>query len=159
MGYNIAFYWLATWLIPYALRKEKFLILVKALIYPLIFVHNSFLNYRKAKLYQLMITPQVCYLERLLNDRWDSTLRRIVIVDAVWFPPTFMYQEAELKPVNLYQEGENNPVIIYTEGEAGVLLDDFVVLVPLDVIFDDAEMKGLLNIYKLAGTKYSIQRI
>lgn len=158
-SYDINFYKLAVWLTPHEYRKEKFLIILKALVYPLIFVHNVFLKYRKAKLYQLMITPQVCYLERLLNDRYDSELRRIKIDDGIFHLPIYIYQEDEIKPVYLFTEDENKPVYLYTDGEAGEVLDDFVVLVPVDIIFDMNEMKSLLNIYKLAGTKYTIQLV
>lgn len=106
-----------------------------------------------------MITPQVCYLERLLNDRYDSELRRIKIDDGIFHLPIYIYQEDEIKPVYLFTEDENKPVYLYTDGEAGEVLDDFVVLVPVDIIFDMNEMKSLLNIYKLAGTKYTIQLV
>lgn len=35
--------------------------------------------------------------------------------------------------------------------------DDFIVWVPVGVVFDINEMKALINYYKLAGKKYSIQ--
>jgi hypothetical protein len=157
--YKINFFTLAAWLIPKPDRTEVFIILVKAALYPLIFVYNSFLKYRKAKIYQLTITGQVCYLERLLNDRYDSSLRRIRIDDAIWHLPWFLFQEAENKPEYFFREGENNPVWLYTEGEAGIALDDFVVFVPASIIFEMAEMRELLNSFKLFGTKYKIQLV
>jgi hypothetical protein len=147
------------WLLHKALRKDKWTVLAKALVFPLIYVLNMFSLYRSAKLYQLMISPQVCYLERMLNDKYDFTLRRIKIDDAVWHLPWFIYQEDELKPQPLYTEAENNPVWLFTDGEAGEALNDFVVLVPLAIIFAQPEMRSAIDSYKLFGTTYTIQRI
>lgn len=157
--YTINFNKLALWLVNKANRKDRFLLLVKAILYPLINVHNSFSFYRKAKIYQLTITGQVCYLERLLNDKYDFTLRRIRIDDAVWHLPWFVYREPEEKPQFLYTESEGKTRYVYTEGEAGEVKDDFVVLVPLDIFFILDEMRSVIDSYRLAGTKYTIQRI
>jgi hypothetical protein len=133
------------------------LILLKAILFPLIQLHNAFLKYRDAKLYSLTITTQVCYLERMLNDRYDFTLRRIRIADAVWHLPWFLYQEAELKPEYLWQEAEGTAVVLYTEGESGAAKDDFVVLVPSILPFDPNEMRSAIDNYRLFGTQYKIQ--
>lgn len=160
MGYNvfdIVFQRLVKWWTPYTKRKPVFLTLMGVMVYPLAQLHQSFLRFKAAKLYQLKITPQVCYLEMMLNDSYDFTTRGIRIVDAKWYLPTYLYQEAELKPVYLYQESELKPVYLYTESEAGQFRDDFVVLVPAGVVFNIEEMKGKLDSYKLAGTHYKIQ--
>ena len=93
----------------------------------------------------------------MLNDSFDYTLRRIRIIDAIWYLPTYLYQEAELKPVNIYQESENHPVYLYQETEAGDFKDDFVVKIPAGLVFNQNEMRGKLDSYKLTGTHYKIQ--
>src|SRR5690348_8117477 len=102
--YNINIYKQAQWLLHKHLRKSKWVVFLKAMVYPLIKIENQFRIYRKAKLYQLEITGQVCYLEMMLNDSYDSSLRRIRIDDAVWHLPWFIYQEDELKPQAFYKE-------------------------------------------------------
>lgn len=156
--FDIDFFKLVAWLTPKPLRKEKFGVMMKACVYPLIYVHNLLIKYRDAKLYQLSITPQVCYLERMLNDRFDYTQRRIYIIDADWHLPMFLFQEDELKPVFLFRESENRPKALYTEGESGAALNDFVVMVPISLSFSEAEMRSLINSYKLFGTLYTIQK-
>jgi hypothetical protein len=158
-SYNLDFTRLVTWLTPKAFRKPKLAILLQAIVFPFVWLHANFLKYREAKIYQITITPQVCYLERMLNDRFDSSLRRISIGDAVWHLPLFIYQEAELKPQALFLESENHPRYVFTEGEAGSALNDFIVLVPSAVSFSDAEMRAMLDSYKLFGTSYTIQII
>jgi hypothetical protein len=156
-SFNLDLTKLVAWLTPKALRKAKFAVIIKAMVFPLISLHNAFMKYRKAKLYQLQISPQVCYLERMLNDRFDYSLRRIEIADAAWHLPSFIFQEEELKPLAIYREDEDKPLALYTEGEAGIALNDFVVLVPSAISFADAEMRALIDSFKLFGTKYSIQ--
>ena len=106
-----------------------------------------------------MITPQVCYLQRMLNDAYDFTLRRIVIDDAIWHLPWFLYTENELKPEYFFKESENNPAYLYTDGESGQALNDFVVLVPGSINFSEPEMRGNIDSYKLFGTTYTVQRV
>lgn len=157
--YQFNVYKMGGWLLNKVNRKVKLIVLLKALLFPLIYLHDYFIRYRKAKLYQLMISSQVCYLERLLNDRYDFTERRIRIDDAVWHQAWYLYQEDELKPEHLYLESENNPVWLYGENEAGELKDDFVVFVPSAVDFNENEMRSLLDNYRLFGTHYKIERV
>lgn len=155
--FNIDFFKLIIWLIPKRLRKTNVTIIFQACIFPLLYVHDRLIKYRDAKLYELKITSQVCYLERLLNDRYDYTQRRIYITDAAWHLPLFLYQEDELKPVFLFKETETKPVPLFTEGESGAVLNDFVVMVPASVSYSEIEMRSLIDRFKLFGTKYTIQ--
>ncbi len=157
--YDIDFNKLATWLLPKQLRKAKLLLLAKSCIYPLISLHNNFLKYRKAKIYQLTITSQVCYLEQMLNDKYDFTLRRIEIKDGEWFQPWYISQEAENKPKYLFRASENQPQYVYTGGEAGEFKDDFVVVVLASISFSIPEMRSAIDSYRLFGTRYTIQTI
>jgi hypothetical protein len=151
--YDIDYNKLAQWLLPPALRKDKTIGWLAALIRPVVWLYQVFLRYRKQKLYELTITPQVCYLERLLNDKYDYTQRRIRIVDAIDHTPLFIFQTAELKPVYLGAK------YIFTDSEAGDIQDDFVIKVPKDITFQDAEMISLVKQYKLAATKFKIQKV
>jgi hypothetical protein len=157
--YQIDFIKLVQRVLPTKLRTAERLAWLKCLTYPASYLYQQFLYFKTAKDYQLLITPQVCYLKLLLNNRYDNTLRRIVIVDGNDKPPVYLYQEAELKPVFLYQESEAQPVFFYTEGEMGTLTDDFVVEVPSSIVFEEAEMRSLLKSFKLAGTKFSIKYV
>ena len=115
------------------------------------------MQFRKAKLYQLLITPQVCYLEKMLNDRFDFTNRGIFIDDAKDKAPLYIFRRDELKPKYIYRRIENKPVYIYTRGESGTIKDDFIVFVPIQLRVNRPEMISLIKQYKLAGTKFKIQ--
>lgn len=156
--YDIKPYILARWLLPKPHRKTGLVVLMKTLLYPLFQAHDRFIRYREAKNYELLITTQVAWLERLLNDKYDSTQRLIYINDAEWHLPVFLYQEAESQPVYIYTTAENQPKWLYMEAEAGMVKDDFVVNVPQYVVMNESEMRSYLDQYKLFGTKYKIQR-
>lgn len=155
--YNINYARLVKWWTPFFLRYPVLLTILGVMVTPVALLHQSFLRFKTAKLYQLKITPQVCYLETMLNDSFDAVLRGIYITDAIWYLPTYIFQEAEDKPVYVYTEAEAQPIYIYTESEAGQFRDDFIVNVPAGVVFNMDEMRGKLDAYKLAGTRYKIQ--
>lgn len=157
--FNINYGKLTAWLTPVKLMSVEMVAWLNALVFPVTVLYQSFLRYRSQKLYALGITPQVCYLEKLLNDRYDYTLRRIRIDDALDKPPTYIFREDELKPLPVYTDAEALPVYIYTNGESGDIKDDFIILVPKDILFDDVEMLTLVKGYRLASMKPKIQRI
>jgi len=157
--YDINYEKVTTWMVPARIRRSKLVAFLKVMISGVVFLYQDFLRFRRAKLYELMITPQVCYLERLLNDRYDFTARRIRIVDGLDKPPFYIYQHDELKPKYIRKASEGQPQWIYTKGESGQLQDDFIVLVPQDIKFELAEMRSLVKVYKLAGTRFKIQKV
>lgn len=156
-SYDINFYTLAHWYTPRWLRKEKFIILIKACVYPLVLIHNTFIRYRKAKLYELKINYQVCYLEAFLNDRFDFTNRGIYIDDVVLFTYNFLYTRAETQPLWLYQRAENNPVVTYLRGEImGAFTYDFIIYIPVGVVYDEAEVRAMMA-NNLSGKRFKIE--
>lgn len=127
------------------------------MVYPVVQLYNLFLLYRTAVIYDLMITPQVCYLEALLNDRYDYTDRRIYIDDVIEQAPLYIYADAETHPIDLYTDSEALPVDLYTEGEGGDYADDFVIMVPAALVFSRIEMTSLVMLKRLPGMKFKIQ--
>lgn len=154
--YNIVYSKLVQWLTPAMLRKPRMLAWIGICTSPINFLYRDLLRFRSLTLYRLGITPQVCFLEKLLNDQYDFIGRGIHIVDAAQTDPTYIFQDAEEKPVYMYTDAENLPVFMYTDGEAGDLKDDFIVIVPLSVTFNHNEMTSLINAYKLASKQFKI---
>lgn len=157
--YEIEIYKQARWLINKPNRQSGIVTFVKALLSPLFFVHDRFLRFRQAKLYQLHITTQVVYLEKLLNDRFDFTPRRIFIADAEWHLPWFVYLDEEEKPQYVFREDEEQVLWLYTDGESGSVKDDFVVHIPSELSFNENELRSYLDSYRLFGTRYKIERV
>lgn len=157
--FDVDFPKLVRLLLPPRLRKIKHVAWLQALTNPVNYLYQQFRRNRDANLYRLYITPQVVYMERLLNDRYDISLRRIRIRDALVYAPQYIYQDQELKPVYIYQEEENNPVYLFTDDEIGSDSVDFYVLMPSDLIYNENEMTALIDNYKLAGKRYKIQKV
>lgn len=146
---------LVIWTTPERIQKPRITEWYQSLIKPVVTLYQAFRRYREAKDYQLSITPQVCYLEKLLNDRYDYTLRRIYIEDSIDKLPTYIFVEAELKPVYLGSK------TIYTNAEVGFAPNDFIIHVPLALqfTFEEPEMLSLVKAYKLAGMTPKIKYV
>ena len=155
--YNIVYTRLKLWLTPGLLTKAKLLAWLGIMVAPVQFLYQDLLRFRTQKLYELAITPQVCYLQKMLNDRYDYVQRRIVIVDAMEQDPVYIFRTSENKPQFFYRRSENQPVYFFTRGESGALRNDFVIQVPAAIVFPSAEMRSLVQTYKLAGKKFAIQ--
>src|ERR1035437_5972871 len=90
---------LLLWLLPPFLRKPVMLSWLTALITPIKSLYVDFVAYAAFSDYKLRGTGQVCSLIRVLNDRFDSTLRRIRIEDGSRFSRQFIFTTAENLPV------------------------------------------------------------
>jgi hypothetical protein len=155
--YDINFNNQARWNLAHYLRKVRMLAFIKILVFPFIVIYQDVMRFRKATLYDLMITPQVCYLEAMLNDRYDFVLRRIYIDEVEEFPPLYLYRRDEEKPVFIYRRSEAQPVYLYTRAEGALHADDFIVMVPNDISFNQLEMRSLVYKKRLPGMKFKIQ--
>jgi hypothetical protein len=156
--YDVNYKKLVRWLTPNRLRKSKMLAWLELLVSPVVAVYQNFLAFRKQKIYELGLSPLVPDLERMLRDKYDFTLRRIFIGDAQDKPTTYIYNRLENKPLFVRKRSEAQPKYLYTRGESGLLQDDFIVWVPMDIIFDFLEMGTLVKKYALPGMRFKIQR-
>jgi hypothetical protein len=157
--YKIDFEVIRQWKVPSLLRLDHFVVWLKALIYPIeVLSKTGMMPYKKAKDYELYITPQVCYLETLLNDRYDKIQRRIFIEDGLGFEPLWLYTDDELHPIDLYTSGEGITETLYTEGEVnGALSNDYVINIPAGVSFVPNELVSLVKKFHLFGMRFDIQ--
>jgi len=91
----------------------------------------------------MKITGQVTKLRYALNEKYDPSLRRIIIRDGTPTEQVYTFLEVENKPVYM-------PFFI---GGAAV---GFEVIIPMDLKPNDIYFRSLLNKYKLPGTTYLI---
>ena len=145
-------------LLPITLRRPVLMVLVKTLLYPVGRLLNRCADYDDNVRYRMAHNSQVTKLQALLNDLLDGDLRRVVVADA----------EDVLEPVALYDREVCKPLIIDTgdytlvseRGYNGVLSYDFVVRVPAAWRSNSAisaRLTSLVNTYKLASKRYTIQ--
>ncbi len=115
-------------------------------------IHYRWLQFRTDNIYKLNHNSQICYLRKALNDRFDSSLRRIVIASGNAYTRQYIYTDAEQKPKwlgTIYLHGDED------YSDTGV---DFIVKVPQDLQFSKYEMTALIDYYKLASKRYKIVR-
>lgn len=157
--YDVNWEKITTWLLAPATRRQRMLALAKALTSPINDIHTRFGFYRVNVLYRLGITPQVCHLERALNDRYDVMDRRIYISDGVEMDALPLFLKAESKPVKLYKKSEAIHQVLYTKSETSIFSADFIVNIPITVPFDIAELIAFVNSYKLASKTFKVKLI
>jgi hypothetical protein len=154
------------WMVPFEIRLVPLVQWVKALCSPVIKLYNEFIAYKNEKDYDLEITGQVCRLERMLNDKYDSRLRRIFITDGGGAEALWLYTDAELQPLIVYDDfeefidaGEREPdLYLYTDGEVdGDLVNDFVINIPISISFNRDELIGKVKRKRLPGMRFDIQ--
>jgi hypothetical protein len=145
-------------LLPTMLRRRTLLALLSPPFSYINRLHQAFRANREVNLYNLQITPQICYLEKMLNDRYDVSARNIYIKDSYtdYKPGTYIYIDAENKQLPIFLDSENRPKYLFDSSEMSTGGIDFIVCVPDSVAFDMEEMKALVNAYKLASKTFSI---
>lgn len=157
--YKVDFRRLSVWNIFTSIRLRRVVALLAAGVSMIEFVYEQFRQFKQYSEYRLRITPQVCYLEKLLRDRYDKEQRRIYIKRAQYFEEVYLYQEAENRPLFLPKYGEEmDDLVLYTDSETVSVGVDFIVMVPVDVVFNENEMNALLDSHKLPGMEHKIQR-
>ncbi len=157
--YHLDWRRLVRMLLPVNMRKARMIALSEAANSSLIWLYAQFLNFKLAVEYQLTITPQVCYLQRLLNDRFDFTLRRITIVDAPTYHAILLSIQIESKQLLLPLQGEENPIALPLRSEVAQYSSDFIIRMPNDVVYDIHELSAVLSKYKLSTKKFHINTI
>ena len=136
---------------PTFLRKRKLVAWLRTLAMPLNKLLDDFKVHRERDLYNLIHNSQVCYLRKALNDAFDPQLRRIKIEDGRQNQRLYIYPRSANRPlylgrVFLYQRGA------YIDG--GV---DFIVVLPQGLEYDRYKLEALVNFYKLAGKRWTIE--
>lgn len=151
-------------LMPLLNRDQLTLKWLNALIQPLVTLYLDFLNFRRSSLYKVSHNSQVVYLQKMLNDKFDDSLRRIRINNAVIKEPVWFYEPEDDKPVWFYEPEDNKPVIFYEDSDFNGDGVDFTVLVPSSLRPATAtaeqayitRMSGQINYYKLLSKNYTI---
>lgn len=154
--YNINYSKKAIWNIWPLLRKPNMMNWLIGLIWPVYDTQNNFLSFRDDIKYRMNIGPFACDIQRMLNDRYDITERRIRVEQSVQYRPIPFFLADENKPQRLFTSAEGNQMVLYTQSETTAYVVDFVVKVPVLVPFDNDEMASLVTIYKLESKSFKI---
>ena len=100
----------------------------------------------------LSITPQVCFLEKMLNDKYDKEQRRIRIEDPEVIEGRFFFPHTDT-PDKKFYFGKKAYFVKDTRYNNTDLR--FIVVLPVSIEATD-EMRALIDRYKLASVSYWI---
>lgn len=147
--FHIDFDVLVEILIPTCLRLAKMKAWLKVLISPLKTLYSIFKANRENNVYELTHSAQVCHIEAVLNDRYDTAMRRIKVLDGISIQPFWAGDDN----INSDYAGHSgDPDLNYAPHDADLLNgNDAVIEVPSVVAFDVSEMKALIDKYRLSG--------
>lgn len=109
--------------------------------------------------YALIFDCRKIYFEHYLNDMHDDELRRIFIRDVQNATTVFIYQTDELNaPLIILTEDEVTPPAgpyLYQESEVLNLIG-FEVVVPIGLVYNEAQLRKNIDIFRLPGKTYQI---
>ncbi|RXK57578.1 hypothetical protein ESA94_20480 [Lacibacter luteus] len=140
-------------------RKAKHNGWIKAVLQPLVTLYSLFVIYRNTQRYKLQITPQVCFLEKALNDKYDVELRRIYIDEPPEKQAIPLYRKTEAKKQVLYRKSEATELVLYRKNETSVFSVDFLIVIPVSIAIDMPELRAYVDSYKLVTKTYTVQFI
>lgn len=153
------------YLIPLQVRGAKFVAWLGSMLAPLQSLNATFKAWGDGQRYNLQFTGQVVYLERILNDLFDNSLRRIYIADPAgqYAVTTFLWNRIEAQATTYFYnkaEAATAPTV-RNRSEVFVALTDFVVKIPasLNVTLTKNQMKKIINRYRQAGKQYIFETI
>jgi len=156
--YNIDYIKLIKHTIPVAFRLPRMIAFITWLTQPIKDLHAQFLAYRTNANYELAHGSQVIYLEKYLNDRFDSNKRRISIIDHDPNDYPVFRTDAEDDTVIFRTDAEGGTIIMRTNEE---LYSGFDFTIEIDNALgnltpDINELRACVDLRKLPGMIYNI---
>tara|TARA_B110000285_G_scaffold212071_1_gene255309 strand:- start:2096 stop:2575 length:480 start_codon:yes stop_codon:yes gene_type:complete len=144
---------LATQLLPVKWRNPLHIAFLKVLIYPFKLQLKRLISERNdpfKNIYKLTHDSRVGRLEKVLNDRFDISDRRIMIGPGNRIQSLYLYTKSEAQQTYL-------PQYVYTQEEIADRNLDFTVLIPGAVIFNAQELNFLVKYYAPKDKQYKIE--
>jgi hypothetical protein len=150
--YKIDYNRLLLWLVPAYLRKPVLLSYLNVLVSLVKTMYYDFLTSRQRNIYALEHNGQRCYFRAALNDEYDSSLRRIEILDGNRYSRGYIYTAGEEKARYL------GAFIIRPATDYADTGVDFIVRIPLELksVINIHQLHSLINYYRLASKRYDI---
>jgi len=156
MWYKIDYKQLSASLLPTFLRQKAHVRWLWALLRPLEVLHKNWLKMRAENLYKLQHGGQICYLRKVLNDRFDPELRRIYINDGLRYQRKYIYGHGEQPPKTIWtnqeiKAGKGKPFYLHPSSDYAETGVDFIVWVPknLDINKYKYDIRALVDFYRL----------
>lgn len=161
--FNINWWKLITTLLPFSMRGN-----LREIIYvftrPFRIIHHLFIYHISRTTNKLSYNCQYPQLQRLLNDHFDAFNRRIRVKEGVnTVSEPIIYRASDYQPkivglLKVYPASRWGymPFIVeipYTINMSGEPADDVIILPEDDTV---KQIRRMVEIYKLSGTKYTL---
>lgn len=153
--FNVNWNRFVLFILPKALQKQLVISLINSCVLPLKTNHSMFLNFKKEANYKVKHTGQIVYLQKMLNDKYDTYLRRIKLENITPKQTLLGYYVEDSKPVFAYTMENAIPVFVYNTIDYYNEFD-FKVIIPTTLSAFKSQMKTQINYYKLFSKKYEI---
>ena len=160
MKYNFNLKYLIFTSLPIAIRglatNSQLLELFYILCKPILDLYSKFKDFKGNVPCKMEYNAQYPCLQRLLNDNFDTTLRRIKVYDALHAGTTLIYPDGTKNGTPNNQNCTLTTFLVYPDCNQNA---GFTVELP-NSIYNDQKIKNqiisLVNIYKFAGTHYKV---
>lgn len=142
---------------PFRHRKPRFLAWLKVYVSYLEWILQELYQYWHVTRVEANMTPQIIFIERLLNDRYGRDPWDILIVEGYELGPwLFLNDEPAVPQIYVYNErtGVTDPFIWDITDPVEV---DFVVKVPAELESEVPVIGATVQKYKLAGKRFVVQ--
>ena len=140
-------------------RNTRQIAWLSALVEPVRVLYAEFLEYRTATTYALSLSTQTKVLEYALNTKWPAAGGLIYIENVSRAASVFWLFDdtsSAADPVTISADPAPTPYL-YDDAAIEPITTSFIVFVPDTLVFVEAEMRALVDRYKLIGTTYQIQ--
>lgn len=155
--YKVDWFKLVSWLLPNALFKPKMYAWCKALVAPIVMVHNDLLIFRKAKLEELTLTPQIGSIVYYLNKRYDSAAMSIYITNGQRGIDQYIFNEIETETDWCFDDASIEQMYVYNDADVGATPAQFIVWLPVALQPKSLEIAALITIQRLPGKRFQLQ--
>ena len=158
--YHIDFSRFVALLLPVSLRKQSFVALLDAIVTPVRVLYGDFLLFKTEKEYHLDHNGRVFSLEKVIRDFTGSTACYISdgeYIEEVFVPFNAAGELANFQIQMPFNASPNIEIVFNSNGITGVN-SSFVVHLPVELRnqIDEAELRRLIDMYRIAGKNYII---
>lgn len=156
--YDVSFFRLAVLLLPMCLRRPRMTALCRAVVSPVGMLYTELMRFRDDMNYRMRHNGQTCHLRAVLNDRFDSQLRRIRITDGGGDDAGIILHKRETMLFVRLPRRDDGRRLLYRRGYGGSQAYGFWVEVPevMRELVSELELRAVVNKYKLASVRYGI---
>jgi hypothetical protein len=155
--YKVNWFKLVSWVLPNIFFKPKMFTWCKALVAPIVIVHNDLLVFRNAKLYDLTIDIRIGSIVSYLNKRYDATNNSIYISNGQRGVEQFIFLDTETESDYVFDAASTEQMYVYNNNEVGAAPAQFIVWLPLLLQPKELEIFAVVKQICLPSKRFQIQ--